>query len=131
VLAGSRALGIAMARWREFERARPALAERGREILYNFGVPLGYLATVRRDAALIVRRIRRYARHEEFSIMVRHRWGAVITPVSLLVAALLCLNALGWPFEPVAAPYLLALVWGLSWAAAVFADLIFVRPGPS
>jgi hypothetical protein len=80
--------------------------------------------------ALIVRRIRRHAKHEEFPIMVRPRWGAVITPVSLFAAGLLCLNALGWPFEPRAAPYLLSLVWGLSWGAAVFADLIFVRPGP-
>ncbi len=33
----------------EFERSTPALAKRGRQILYNFGVPLGYLATVRKD----------------------------------------------------------------------------------
>jgi hypothetical protein len=38
-----------MAAWQEFERASPALAARGRAILYHFGVPLGYLATVRRD----------------------------------------------------------------------------------
>jgi hypothetical protein len=38
-----------MATWRDFELSRPRLAERGREILYNFGVPLGYLATVRKD----------------------------------------------------------------------------------
>jgi hypothetical protein len=38
-----------MATWREFEQAAPSLAKRGQEILYNFGVPLGYLATVRRD----------------------------------------------------------------------------------
>lgn len=38
-----------MARWEEFERSQPKLAGRGREILYHFGVPLGYLATVRRD----------------------------------------------------------------------------------
>jgi hypothetical protein len=35
--------------WREFERAEPGLAKRGREILYHFGVPLGYLATIRKD----------------------------------------------------------------------------------
>jgi hypothetical protein len=40
-----------MATWREFEQAAPSLAKRGREILYNFGVPLGYLATVRKDGA--------------------------------------------------------------------------------
>jgi len=38
-----------MATWREFEREEPGLAHRGREILYSFGVPLGYLATVRKD----------------------------------------------------------------------------------
>ena len=38
-----------MTRWAEFERAAPALAERGRQILYHFGPPLGYLATVRAD----------------------------------------------------------------------------------
>jgi hypothetical protein len=38
-----------MAAWHEFERSSPRLAARGREILYNFGVPLGYLATVRPD----------------------------------------------------------------------------------
>ena len=38
-----------MARWGKFERSSPALAQRGRQILYNFGVPLGYLATVRKD----------------------------------------------------------------------------------
>jgi hypothetical protein len=38
-----------MATWREFEEAAPTLAERGRAILYHFGVPLGYLATVRKD----------------------------------------------------------------------------------
>lgn len=38
-----------MARWHEFEGSMPTLAERGRQILYHFGVPLGYLATVRKD----------------------------------------------------------------------------------
>ena len=38
-----------LASWGEFEVAAPRLAKRGREILYHFGVPLGYLATVRRD----------------------------------------------------------------------------------
>jgi hypothetical protein len=38
-----------VASWGEFERAVPAFAKRGREILYHFGVPLGYLATVRKD----------------------------------------------------------------------------------
>jgi hypothetical protein len=38
-----------MATWAEFERRSPELAARGRQILYHFGVPLGYLATVRKD----------------------------------------------------------------------------------
>ncbi len=38
-----------MATWGEFERRQAELAARGRQILYNFGVPLGYLATVRTD----------------------------------------------------------------------------------
>jgi hypothetical protein len=38
-----------MATWGEFERKNPELAARGRQIFYHFGVPLGYLATVRRD----------------------------------------------------------------------------------
>src|SRR5215467_8832527 len=39
----------AVATWADFERARPEMAVRGRQILYRFGVPLGYLATVRAD----------------------------------------------------------------------------------
>ena len=42
-------LGGGMASWGEFERGNPKLGARGRQMLYNFGVPLGYLATVRRD----------------------------------------------------------------------------------
>ncbi len=38
-----------MATWGELERGSPELAARGREIFYRFGVPLGYLATVRKD----------------------------------------------------------------------------------
>ncbi len=38
-----------MVSWGEFEQRAPELAARGRAILYHFGVPLGYLATVRRD----------------------------------------------------------------------------------
>ena len=40
---------MTLATWAEFEAASPALAARGRALLYQFGVPLGYLATVRRD----------------------------------------------------------------------------------
>jgi len=38
-----------MATWAEFAHRTPALAARGRQILYHYGVPLGYLATVRKD----------------------------------------------------------------------------------
>jgi hypothetical protein len=38
-----------MATWRELERDAPALAEAGRALFYQFGVGLGYLATVRPD----------------------------------------------------------------------------------
>ena len=39
----------AMLTWSEFERAEPALAEGGRALLYQFGVGLAFLSTVRRD----------------------------------------------------------------------------------
>lgn len=80
--------------------------------------------------ALIERRLRRFAEHEELPIMQRRSWQFVVVPASLAVSALLGLNAIGWPFEPGPAAYLLALAWGLSWGAAVFADILFVRPGP-
>jgi hypothetical protein len=38
-----------MATWAEFESRSPELAACGRQILYPFRVPLGYLATVRKD----------------------------------------------------------------------------------
>ena len=40
---------MSLARWAEFAAAAPQLAARGRELLYQFRVPLGYLATVRGD----------------------------------------------------------------------------------
>ncbi len=40
---------FAMALWSEFEEAAGKLAERGRELLYQFGPGLGFLATVRAD----------------------------------------------------------------------------------
>jgi hypothetical protein len=42
-------LGAVAITWGEFQRARPDLAEAGRELLYQFGVGLAFLATVRRD----------------------------------------------------------------------------------
>jgi hypothetical protein len=38
-----------MKRWIEFAEEAPAMAEAGRTLLYQHGVPLGYLATVRKD----------------------------------------------------------------------------------
>jgi len=38
-----------MASWREFEVAAPELAAKGRTLIYQFAIGLGYLATVRRD----------------------------------------------------------------------------------
>ena len=38
-----------MATWADFQRAAPQLATKGRELLYQYGPPLGYLATVRAD----------------------------------------------------------------------------------
>jgi hypothetical protein len=38
-----------MATWSEFEQADPTMAAAGRKLLYQFGIGLGYLATVRKD----------------------------------------------------------------------------------
>lgn len=38
-----------MATWAEFEAAAPELANKGKALLYQYGAPLGYLATVRAD----------------------------------------------------------------------------------
>jgi hypothetical protein len=38
-----------MKRWSEFARREPELAEAGRALLYQYKVPLGYLATIRKD----------------------------------------------------------------------------------
>lgn len=38
-----------MTPWREFEREQPAMASEGQRLLYQFGVGLGFLATIRLD----------------------------------------------------------------------------------
>lgn len=38
-----------MATWSAFAEARPEMAAAGRQLLYQFGIGLGYLATVRKD----------------------------------------------------------------------------------
>ena len=40
-----------MVRWEAFATAAPALAQAGRALLYQYGLGLGYLATVSRDGA--------------------------------------------------------------------------------
>src|SRR6516165_6061958 len=40
---------LGLATWAEFEHAAPQLASKGRALLYQYGPPLGYLATVRPD----------------------------------------------------------------------------------
>jgi hypothetical protein len=41
-----------MATWSEFAAQAPNIAEGGRNLIYRLGVPLGYLATVRKDSGL-------------------------------------------------------------------------------
>ena len=38
-----------MATWAVFEEAEPEMAEAGRALIYQFGIGLGFLATVRKD----------------------------------------------------------------------------------
>ncbi len=38
-----------MARWQEFEQQAPEIAEGGRKLIYQYGIGLGFLATVRKD----------------------------------------------------------------------------------
>jgi hypothetical protein len=38
-------------RWSEFEATQPELAARGKQLLYQFGLGLGFLATIRKDGA--------------------------------------------------------------------------------
>ncbi len=40
-----------MVTWSEFENDAPDLAEAGKKLLYQFGVGLGFLATLRKDGA--------------------------------------------------------------------------------
>ncbi len=40
-----------MATWNDFEHAAPEMAEAGKKLLYQFGVGLAFLATVRKDGA--------------------------------------------------------------------------------
>jgi hypothetical protein len=40
-----------MADWKEFEAAAPEIAAAGKKLLYQFGVGLAFLATLRKDGA--------------------------------------------------------------------------------
>jgi len=40
---------VAVARWEDLERQAPELAGHGRRLLYQFGLGLGFLATIRPD----------------------------------------------------------------------------------
>jgi len=42
---------LALASWKDFENAAPEMAEAGKKLLYQFGVGLAFLATVRKDGA--------------------------------------------------------------------------------
>lgn len=75
------------------------------------------------------RYLRQYRDHPEFPIMYRAPWAIVAVPAMLGVAAVQCMNVLGWPFEPNPGAFLLNLIIWVSYAGAVFADIVFVRPG--
>ena len=40
-----------MASWTDFENASPEMAEAGKKLLYQYGVGIAFLATVRKDGA--------------------------------------------------------------------------------
>src|SRR5262249_18710673 len=40
---------LTMVTWKQFEESNPSLAAAGRKLLYQHGVGLGYIATVRKD----------------------------------------------------------------------------------
>jgi hypothetical protein len=60
-----------MATWSEFEAANPEMAAAGRQLLYQFGIGLGYLATVRTDGGPRV--------HPICPILTEgHLWGLIV-----------------------------------------------------
>ena len=77
---------------------------------------------------LMRRYLRQYRDHPEFPIVYRTTWAVVSLPLILLVQLVQCMNAIGWPFEPNPGAFLLNLIMWVSYAGAVFADIIFVRP---
>jgi hypothetical protein len=63
-----------MATWKEFAAAEPELAESGRALLFQFGVGLAFLATVRKDGAPRL--------HPVCPVLSRDRLFVLITPES-------------------------------------------------
>jgi len=63
-----------MVTWKEFAAAEPKLAETGRALLFQFGVGLAFLATVRRDGAPRL--------HPVCPVLSNERLYVLITPTS-------------------------------------------------
>jgi hypothetical protein len=63
-----------MVTWNEFATAEPGLADIGRSLLYQFGVGLAFLATVRRDGAPRL--------HPVCPVFSSHRLYILVTPDS-------------------------------------------------
>jgi hypothetical protein len=62
--------------WAEFQRLRPDLAEAGRRLLYQFGVGLGFLATVRADGGP---GRAKSPLQQVFELMFGVEWGILLT----------------------------------------------------
>ncbi len=63
-----------MITWKEFAAAEPELSETGRSLLFQFGVGLGFLATVRKDGAPRL--------HPVCPVLSNDRLYVLITPTS-------------------------------------------------
>ena len=63
-----------MVTWKEFAAAEPQLAESGRALLFQFGVGLAFLATVRKDGAPRL--------HPVCAVLSHDRLYVLITPAS-------------------------------------------------
>ncbi|HET6417664.1 MAG TPA: hypothetical protein VFG22_15305 [Polyangiales bacterium] len=79
-------------------------------------------------AYLMRRNLREYRDHPDFPIMYRTTWTIIAVPIILVVQLVQFMNAVGWPIDPNPGAFLLNLMVWVSYAAAVFADIIFVRP---
>ncbi len=79
-------------------------------------------------AYLMGRNLRRSRDDPDFSIMYSRTWAIVTAPLIILVVLVQCMNAIGWPLDSNPGAFLLNLIWWVSYAGAVFAHIIFVRP---